>query len=216
MQSQYFSCHDYIITKKMQCIVLPISISHHQSSHFTQIFPCHLSKDAIVHIWRSLGHVMWAPGQHLLLRTCNLPFHPLFVNMLLSKHTFLSISHTAMGLFRPPANIPLPSPLYFPKSQYSGASGRLAGCDLLCLSQRDMKWPWPSWLGWGDSKAGKKTLCLFGGSVSFAAEWSLRGLGPQTPGSTGRGSHAGVAQVSFRVCLLPHCAYRQTLVQCEI
>lgn len=209
MQSQYFSCHNYIITKKMQCIVLPISISCHQSSHFTQIFPHHLTNDAIVHVWRSLGCVMWAPGQYMLLRTCNLPVHPLC-----HKHTseqahfplYLPCSHGALETTRQHSSTL--SCVYFPKNQYCGAPGRLAGCDSLCLSQRGVKWLWPSWLNWGDSKAGKKTVYLM-------VLWALRLSGPREDLALrvsrkhweGQPSWDCSGQ-SFRVCLLPHCAYR--------
>lgn len=194
MQSQYFSCLDYIITKKMQCIVLPISISHHQSSHFTQIFPRHLSKDAIVHIWRSLGHVMWAPGQHLLLRTFNLPFHPLCREHASEQAHFPHLPRSHGALETTSQHSSTPSSVYFPKSQYCGAPGRLAGCNSLCLSQRGVKWLWPTQLGWQQGREEDSLFiwwfCELCGWVVPEKTWPS-----DSPGSTGRGSHAGVAQV---------------------
>ena len=44
-----------------------------------------------------------------------------------------------------------------------------------------------------------RRLCLFGGSVSFAAEWSPRGLGPQTlQEALGGAAMLGLLRSEFR------------------
>lgn len=141
----------------MQCIVLPISISHHQSSHFTQIFPVTSARMPL-----STSEGPWAtwingPQSHLLLRTCNLPFHIPCSEQPLSKHTFLSILHTLPWGFLDHQPVPLPSPLYFPKSQHLGP--REGWQAAICFCLREIHTIWLTRLG---IRQGRR-LCLFGG-----------------------------------------------------